>query len=408
MRVAMLGWEFPPFQTGGLAVHCYYLTRGLAAQGTDITFFMPRSKGTENASVPWATIVPIPLALRQGIVAGAYASAAVDLPAPFWGGLFESIAAYQRAVVREVARRHAQKPFDLIHCHDWMTILAGLELSQHLDLPLVVTVHSTENDRTGGNPWDWILDVEKRGVRGADRVIAVSKRTREQLIQALGADAERVKVVYNAIDASRFSTTRSKEALGWPAESFIVLYHGRLSVQKGVEFFLQAAKLVAEREPRAHFVISGKGELLPHLVNLAFDLGLADRVTFTGYLPDDSLPALYAMSNVFVLPSVSEPFGITVLEAAAAGTPVILSKSAGASEVLHHALRVDFWDTHEMANQLLTLIEHPELGEEMRDAAAEQAKSLTWEKVATQTLEVYQQARDAHHARNDNNSRGSR
>jgi glycosyltransferase involved in cell wall biosynthesis len=388
----MLGWEFPPLISGGLATHCFALTKSLSALGVEIDFYMPFLG--KKISHPWVNIIQVPLKYTKRTDFGAYTTVTSKIGQPFVGNFFEAVQAYNASATEELAERHAAKPYDLIHCHDWMTIRAGLDARKKTGLKVVFTVHSTEIDRTGGMPWEWILSIERQGAQKADRIIAVSERTRKQVVEKLGAAPEKTRVIYNAIEASEFTAPGTKqqlkEKLGFDHDK-IALFYGRLSVQKGPEYFLQAARLVLDREPKARFIIVGKGELLPKLINLAANLGLGSRATFTGFLPQEQVSMAYAASDCYVMPSVSEPFGITALEAMAAGTPVIASKNSGVIEVAHHVLRADFWDVNDLARKMLAVFAYPELSSQMISGAGEQAKRLTWPDIAKQTLDYYQE-----------------
>ena len=400
MRIAMLGWEFPPFVSGGLGVHCYYLTKELSALGVQIDFFMPRTQG--DASIPWLNLIQVDSG-RTHYKSKWWPIGPYDGAQQIRGGVkgngkgydglefFSAINAYNRDLVEAVVENHEKSRYDLIVAHDWITSQAAVVAARRTGLPMVLTIHSTELDRVANiNPFQWILSIEKEGIAGADRVITVSKRSAKRITEELGCPAGKVDVVYNAVDSSSFKSNVKREEFGF--HDGVVLFHGRLSIQKGPEFFLQAAKLVLEHEKKARFVVSGKGDMLKQLVNQAIDLGIADKVTFTGYLPPEQLADLYAVADVYVFPSVSEPFGITVLEAMAAGTPVILSKTTGAAEIVDHVLKVDFWDTQDMATKILALLKHSALRETLTKRGLEEVSGITWDKTARQTLQVYQKA----------------
>ena len=401
MRVAMLGWELPPFSSGGLGVHCHYLTAELAARGVEIDFFMPKTG--KRVAVPWMNVIevepPATAQARQVIAAmGPYSASAVvtaegrtsrAVAAPT--GFFESIEFYNAFAAGVLGKRHSERAYDLIHGHDWLTARAAVAAKAATGLPLVVTMHSTEFDRTGGiGPWEWIVDFERTAVGAADRVIAVSGMLRDVVVKKLGADSRKVRVIHNGVEAGRFLSRSGKQGgsdrrLG----PKVVLFHGRLSVQKGPEFFLAAARLVLEKEPDALFVVSGKGELLPKLVEQSIDLGISDRLLFSGYVPDELLQEAYASACVYVMPSVSEPFGITALEAMASGVPCIVSKTSGVTEVAKHCLKVDFWDTHELANKIVAVLRYAPLRKMMSENALLEAADATWAKAAQKTIGVY-------------------
>ncbi len=397
MKLAMFGWEFPPFISGGLGVHCFHLTKELAGLGVEIDFYMPYTG--KNPKVPWMNIIEVdPFQLPDGKIFqfGPYSSTKTIIKEKQSGrkgisgmDLFSAVMTYNNSLAKLFLRNHQKKNYDLIACHDWITVEGAVEAKKLSGLPLVLTMHSTELDRTANlNPFDWILGIEKKGVASATRVITVSRRSAKRLEDELSCSNEKIDVVYNAVDPLLFKSRVKKEEFGFT--DGIVLFHGRLSVQKGPEFFLQAAKLVLEEEKDARFVISGKGDMMPRLVNLAIDLNIADKVTFTGYLPEEQLADLYAVADVYVFPSVSEPFGITVLEAMASGTPVILSKTSGVAEIVDHVLKVDFWDTHQMASKIIALLRYSALRQLLATNAMSELTDITWRNTAITTLQTYE------------------
>ncbi len=368
MKVAMLGWEFPPFISGGLGTHCYELTKELKDK-CEILFFMPRTKGKVKAS--HVKIIQVP-----GGFTGPYLK---EFKGVITNEFFSKVKNYNECVV-ETALNY---DFDLIHCHDWMTILGGIKLKEKTKKPLVFTVHSTEWDRTAGHPWQFIVDIENLGLHMADKVITVSRWMKNQLIKRYGVEPSKIKVIYNGISASKFRTSVKK------LNNKVVLFLGRLSVQKGVDYFIRAAKKVLELEPDTVFLVGGKGPELKNLIKLSIELGISDKVRFLGYVPDEDLPKLYALSDVYVMPSVAEPFGITALEAVASGTPLIVSRAAGASELLKHCLKVDFWDVDEIANKIIGVLRYNGLAENLKRNGLCECKKISWSEVADKTFDVY-------------------
>ncbi len=364
----MLGWEFPPFISGGLGTHCYELTKKLK-KWCEILFFMPKPKG--EFSAPHVQIIPVP-----GGFSGPYLK---ELEGMVSDGFFSRVKHYNENVIK-TALKHS---FDIIHCHDWMTITAGVKLKKLTGKPLVFTVHSTEWDRTAGHPWQFIADIERLGLNEADKIITVSNWMKKQLMDRYNVNASKIKVIYNAIDPSRFKAMVEK--LG----SKVVLFLGRLSIQKGADYFIHAAKKVLDVEPNITFLVGGKGPELKNLIKLTINLGISDKVKFLGYIPDEDLPKLYALADVYVMPSVAEPFGITALESIASGTPLIISKDAGVSEVLQHCLKVDFWDVNEIANKIIGVLEYTGLGEELSKHGLEECSKITWGEVAKKTHDLY-------------------
>lgn len=374
MKILMLGWEFPPFRSGGLGTHCYHLTKSLSALGAKITFLMP--KNPYHIKSKHMRIVEVDPALMIGpyrLTETVSENYSLDF--------FDDVWKYNT-----LCADYAEKEdFDLVHCHDWLTSMAGVEIKKRTGKPLVVTIHSTEYDRTGGlSPNSWILERERVVIRAADVIITVSELMKRQLLERYGADPGKIVVVYNAIDREGWAAERVRA--GFPDQK-VVLFLGRLTIQKGPDFFLKAAKKVLEKDKGVRFVLGGRGDMLPQLIRESIDLGISDKVMFLGYVPEDELPRLYAAADVFVLPSVSEPFGITVLEAIASGTPVIMTKQSGVGEVVKNAFAVDFWDVDEMASKILALLAYGPLRRTMRENGRREISKYTWDKAARETVE---------------------
>jgi glycosyltransferase involved in cell wall biosynthesis len=406
----MLGWEFPPFSSGGLGTHCYELSKALAARGVQIDFFMPktrydiRSPWMEIHQVDWAALSAAGAKPKLPPKYGAYyspGSPASKAAAPpsnagasktYDFNFFEAVSVFNYLSESLIAKLHAERGFDAVHCHDWITSRAGISLSENAGLPFVLTMHSTEYDRTADLwPFEWILEVEREAMAKADQVITVSRRSADQLRDRLGGNPEKINVIYNAIDSEKFPS----EKLGLSdagRESKVVLYHGRLSVQKGVEFFLRSAAKVLSTDRDVRFVVSGNGDMLPRLVEMGIDLGIQDKVSFLGYVSDEHLKKIFATADLFVLPSVSEPFGIAALEAMASGVPVIVSKTSGVAELVKNCLVVDFWDVDEMASKMLAVLKYAPLHDEMRDNSLAEVKRITWDHAAEMTIAVYSKA----------------
>jgi len=349
----MLGWEFPPFRSGGLGTHCYHLTKSLASFGVKITFLMP--KNPFKIKSDFMKIVEIDPAL----MIGPYSFTEMVGENYGWN-FFDDVWKYNALCVRYAMR----EDFDFIHCHDWLTSIAGVEIKKRTGKPLVLTMHSTEYDRTGSlSPNKWIVDREANAVRVADVIIAVSEMMKRQLIERYNADPNKIVVIYNAIDYDNWAASEVRRVF---PDKKIVLFMGRLTIQKGPDFFLKAAKKVLEKNQDVRFVIGGKGDMLPQIIREAVAMGIADKVMFLGYVPESELPRLYASADVFVLSSVSEPFGITVLEAIASKTPTVISKQSGVRELVKNTFTVDFWDVNEMANKILALVTYPSLHKTMK------------------------------------------
>jgi glycosyltransferase involved in cell wall biosynthesis len=398
MKVLMYGWEFPPHNSGGLGVACYGLTRALVAEGADVRFVLPRKYPVAETG---ATMVfadeANPLDANQ---ARTYASGYVtDTDIAFLRGKYPELQ-YGPSLFDEVLRYAALAPLvalqqgaDVIHVHDWLCIPAGLAARDALGVPLVVHVHATEFDRTGfGSVNQGIYDIERRGVHEADKVVAVSEYTKRILVDRYAVDPDKVEVVHNGIDADDTAVAsavegemrRIKEA-GWG----VVLFVGRLTLQKGPDYFLRAAQKVLAHRPETLFVVSGSGDMARRIIDEAATLGISDKVLFTGFLRDRELARLYKAADLVIMPSVSEPFGIVPLESLLNGTPVLISKQSGVAEVIQNSLKTDFWDTDEMANKIISVLDHPALRHTLAREGNREARAQVWRKVAARCMMVY-------------------
>ncbi len=445
MRVFMLGWEFPPFISGGLGTACYGLTKAMSALGTDVMFVLPRpvsspfsthvklvspKAGSHLASptaefrldefehVTFRTIDAqlsdpyqrteahdkLVKAREQGktiadeqateaeAIAAAHPSPAAGMGelakpgAHYSGDLFTEIQRYA-ALAGEIARNES---FDVVHAHDWMTFPAGLAVAGIKGVPLVVHVHSTEFDRSGLHIDQRIYDIERRGMHGAIKVIAVSHLTRNLITHHYGVDPSKVEVVYNAIESNGHGFDDEQYAID--KEEKIVLFLGRITMQKGPEYFLAAAKKVLEVVDNVKFVMAGSGDMIRRTIEMAASMGIGHKVLFTGFLRGPDVEKIFKMADLYVMPSVSEPFGIAPLEAMSHDVPVIISKQSGVSEVLTHALKVDFWDINEMANKIIAVLRHPPLASTLRQHGSFEIRRMSWTDAAKSCLQVYDMA----------------
>ena len=372
MKIAMIGWEYPPFKAGGLATHCYGLTRSLADKNVKIDFYMPKTKKSAYNDKSNLQIIEV----------GESEIFPYDRPdsKEIGGNFYEAVYYYNSLVVSKVEKNiKANGKYNAVHCHDWLTMNAGITLKEKWGLPLVLTIHSTEFDRSGWlYPNQWFIDLEREGMEKADRIIAVSHFTKRVIVDKYGINPDKIIVVHNAV-----------YPIPEGHKQEIVLFLGRLTIQKGAEFFLKAAQKVKDFEPDTKFVVAGTGDMLPRLISQAIDMGISDRVIFTGRLTEDEVKHIYGISSVYVMPSVSEPFGITALEAISAGTPTIASKTAGFSEAFKNCLRVDFWDTDEMANKIISLLRYDPLHSTLVKEGKREVNLFTWDRVADKTIDVY-------------------
>ena len=382
----MFGWEFPPYNSGGLGVACLGLTRALTQLGAEIIFVMPKKLDIQS---PWARIVfaniegvavyGVDSALRPYISGSTYGQEQSGSQGVYRWNLFEEVTRYA-AQGSKIAQ---EENFDVIYAHDWLSFGAGMEAKRISGKPLIVHVHATEFDRCGGETGinRDVYEIEKRGMEVADSVIAVSEFTKKIIIGRYGIPEYKVRVVYNGIDettapsgSSELPRLRSLKAAGYS----IVLFLGRITLQKGPDYFVHAAKKVIDHDPRVIFVLSGAGDMERTVVELAASLGIAEKVLFSGFLEGPERHEMYKTADLFIMPSVSEPFGITPLEAMRLGTPTLISKQSGVSEVVRHALKVDFWDVDEMANKILAVVGHHGLRQSLAENAMREAENLTW------------------------------
>ncbi len=508
----MLGWEFPPFITGGLGTACYGLTKALDRAGVGITFVLPKTVDPSHTShvhlvspqaktpprpAASAPPKPFPLATQRLVVqtpdgvttetvdqyltrlvptlttttsltpreilagvdfidlpgeypnvydtsvpppteasrelierireeggisverlrvlaaSGAFggrpisdidatlfsvlpeagaAAASVETAQPsvqtsgpdYSGDLIRAADQYARFAVD--ACRDVQ--FDVVHAHDWLTYPAGLAIAKLTGKPLIVHVHSTEFDRSGEHPNQQVYSIERRGMWGASRIISVSMLTKNVCVNRYGVNPEKIDVVYNGVDLD------PKEYGIQPihTKDKIVLYFGRITLQKGPEYFIRAAKRVLEVMSDVKFVVAGSGDQAAGMIDMAAQLGIGHKVLFTGFLRGKDIARVFALADLYVMPSVSEPFGIAPLEAISHNVPVLISKSSGVSEVLMHALKVDFWDIEDMANKIVAVLKHPPLSRALREGSMFEVRGISWDGAATQCERVYRAA----------------
>ena len=386
MKVLMFGWEFPPISSGGLGTACYGLTKGLSRKA-DITLVLPYVHSSMDKSFMKIVsalrikVEQVDTIIRPYMTAEMYTKKYYQMPenSIYGADLFSEVERYSNTASK-IALRESH---DVIHCHDWMTYGAGVKAKRASGKPLVLHVHATEFDRTGGNVNPRVYDLERKGMEEADAIITVSQYTKNMVMQHYGISGSKIYVVHNAVEnpgsAERISVSGRK----------IVLFLGRLTLQKGPEYFLYAAKRALEKEPDAIFIMAGSGDMQHFLIEKAAELGIADKVLFSGFLEGEDIRKAYKMADVYVMPSVSEPFGIAPLEAMIQGTPVIISKTSGVSEVIKHCLKVDFWDIDELANKILSVLKYSTLKDELSFMGKKEARKFSWNDSADKCIEVY-------------------
>jgi len=423
MRILMFGWEFPPHITGGLGTACYGLTKGLAKQGIEVIFVVPKAYGDEdqkavrlvNASdvvfdfeenerneywkrvqfmeissniIPYLTPEEFSKKVeKESKERHSYTSKVFASNYKFKGG-------YGSNLMEEVARYGLMgsaialnEEFDIIHAHDWLTYPAGIAAKKATGKPLVVHMHATEFDRTGENYNDIVFGMEKEGMEVADRVITVSNLTRNTVIHKYGIDERKVVTVYNAIEQSQL---KEIEDIKRNLKEKIVTFLGRITFQKGPEYFIEAANKILQRDRNVRFVMAGSGDMLNKMIERVAALGIADRFHFTGFLKGADVDKMFALSDVFVMPSVSEPFGLVPLEAMRINVPVVISKQSGVSEILQHALKIDFWDVEGMADAIYGLLHYNALSYVFKKYGKEEVENLKWDDAAIKVKEVYE------------------
>lgn len=392
----MFGWEFPPHNSGGLGTACYGLSKSLSRANVLITFVLPKKlDGLEHdfLRIIFANIRNIKFRGVQTLIHPYITSDLYDeylRTAPeheLYGlNLFDEVRRYGLQA-RIIGR---DEHFDVIHAHDWLSFRAGIEARRVSGKPLIVHVHATEFDRTGGHPNQYIYDEERHGLHAADCIVAVSQHTKNAIIEHYGISNNKVIVVHNGIDRTEHDR-RLPAALAHVHASGkkIVLFVGRLTIQKGADYFVKVAKRVLEFDPNVLFIISGSGDMEREIIRLSADLGLVDKVIFAGFVRGDELTKLYRAADLYVMPSVSEPFGLTALEALANGTPILVSKQSGVSEVLTHVLKSDFWDIDDMADKIVNVVGSKGLHDTLGELGTKDVEHVTWESAAGKCTEIY-------------------
>jgi len=397
----MLGWELPPHNSGGLGVACYHMSKALALQGAEIDFVVPYSAHhpeTEFMTIHAATrLGPLD---RYGLM-GAYDSKylrkigldEVD------GDDLKDMRGVQKRYVQFVERMVKDKKPDAIHAHDWLTMEAGMRAKELTDAPLIVHVHATEFDRSGekfGNPI--VHEIEYQGLMMADRIIAVSNITKSIIMQKYGIPEDKIEVVYNAIDVASLGdydydrrTYKYLEALKNEGYT-VVTTVTRFTIQKGLTHFIRAAARASEKHDKLVFLLAGDGEQRDELMRLSADLGIADRVFFTGFVRGKQWRDAYNVADIFVMSSVSEPFGLTALEAAHHDAAVIVTRQSGVGEILHSIFRYDFWDTDVLADQIVGIATSPALSHDLRTNIKHEYARISWNDVAAQCMKMYHRA----------------
>jgi glycosyltransferase involved in cell wall biosynthesis len=425
MRVLMFGWEFPPHISGGLGTACFGLTRGMSViPGLDILFVVPKAYGDEDQSrihligagdvsldmrevqdhkfledlsyieinsrlVPYTSPEEYDELInkaetRDKRLVESSMGGKLHFTGTYGKNLYDEIANYA-VVAGEIALK---EEFDIIHSHDWLTYPAGIAAKRASGKPLVIHVHATDFDRSGGRVNPTVFEIEKTGMHLADKIIAVSNLTRNTIIDKYGIHPDKVVTVYNAVDPlSDMEKLRLKRGIN----DKVVTFLGRVTLQKGPEYFVQAAYKVLQKMDHVRFVMAGSGELLEKMIHWTAKLGISDRFHYTGFLKGDDVFKMFSISDVYVMPSVSEPFGISPLEAMQSNVPSIISHQSGVAEILNYAFKVDFWDVDALADAIYGLLNYPSLSKMFKKHGVAEVNAMKWENSGKKVYSIYKE-----------------
>lgn len=416
----MFGWEFPPHITGGLGTACYGLTKGLLHQGVEVIFVIPKAYGDESSDIRLVNASEVRLDLRNSAfkeyldqisfvevdstlipyadpeeffritrkfehhteINESVFSSQYQFSGKYGENLYEEVRRYA-LVAAQIA---SQFEHDVIHAHDWLTYEAGIAAKKVSGKPLVVHMHATEFDRSGENVNQFVYDIERWGMDKADKVIAVSNLTRNIVIEKYGISAEKVVTVHNAVEPSDKSEYSGMQR---SVDEKVVTFLGRITFQKGPDYFVEAAYKVLQRDENVRFVMAGSGDMLNKMIKRVAALKIGTKFHFTGFLKGKEVDEMFALSDVYVMPSVSEPFGISPLEAMSSNVPVVISKQSGVAEVLVHALKVDFWDVDALADSIYGLLHYDGLSKMFKKHGQQEVYNMKWDYAASKVAEVY-------------------
>ena len=422
----MFGWEFPPHISGGLGTACFGLTKALVSLHHEISFVIPRvltDAGSAHVKLISASGVPVrkrsaeTVKVFKGLdirlinsTLGPYLSKSqydavmkgnalkqsaydkstkemkgsrvFDISPHYGPNLIAEVIRYAK-VAGSIAERQS---FDVIHAHDWMTVFAGLYAKEKSGKPLVLHIHSLEFDRSGKHVNQNIYYVERFGMVAAVHIIAVSHYTKNMIVKHYGINPDKISVVHNAVSRTEAGTMYHVEK---NPDKKIILFLGRITFQKGPDYFVEAAAKVLKKIPEVTFVMAGSGDMMPRMIERVAELGIGKNFHFTGFLQGTEVEQIFTMSDLYIMPSVSEPFGISPLEAMIYDVPVIISRQSGVAEILHHALKVDFWDVNEIANKIIAILKYPSLVAEIVEKSREELHNVRWETAAEKIVEIY-------------------
>ncbi len=424
MKVLMFGWEFPPHISGGLGTACFGLTKGLSHFDVEMIFVVPKTYGDEDQSFLklrdagdveidsylvekkefWEKLTYLEVEshikpyISPEIYETLYEEEKVDhkeMKKKAFSRKFKFTGKYGKNLIEEVyrysviaAKVATEHEFELIHSHDWLTYPAGIMAKSISGKPLVIHVHATEYDRSGESVNPDVFKIEKQGMEAADRVITVSNLTRRIVVEKYGINPDKVVTVHNAVEPYTYKHIDYTKNL----KEKIVTFLGRITFQKGPEYFVEAAHKVLKKDPNVRFVMAGSGDMMNKMILRAAELGITTKFHFAGFLKGPDVFKMFSMSDVYVMPSVSEPFGISPLEAMSSNVPVIVSKQSGVSEILTHAIKVDFWDVDAIADSIYALLNYKSLPDTFRKYGKTEVENLKWENAAYKVVQVYKSA----------------
>jgi len=376
MNALMFGWEFPPHILGGLGTATYGLTRGMAQQGDmRITLVLPRPVGDEDKSflrIIGANYVDVP------------GRGCIEFSGRYPDNLMEEIGNYE-SVAGVLAH---QLDYDIIHSHDWLTYPAGIVAKHSSGKPLVIHVHATDFDRSRGQVNPLVYNIERRGMDEADHIICVSNLTRQTVIDKYGQNPAKVSTVHNAVEPLE----HPEQYIKHPRKDKLVTFLGRITMQKGPEYFVEAAARVLDKTDGVRFVMAGNGDMMTKMIDLVAQRGIADRFHFAGFMRGSEVQALLADSEVYIMPSVSEPFGISPLEAMQVGCPSIISHQSGCAEILHHAIKTDYWDIDAMADAIYAIVKYPAMYRSLSRNGRDEVNRIRWYDAGLKVREIYEHA----------------
>lgn len=398
MKILMLGWELPPHNSGGLGVACLNMARALSREGVCIDFVIPYT--AEHPQIDFMNIL---------------SATHIDPLYRYGGGAYETLKLFDQAIptidkeallsIRDIQKEYCNyiKQYlidhepDVVHAHDWLTYEAGILAKKEHNIPLVAHVHATEFDRSGmhsGNPL--IHEIEYEGLMMADRIIAVSESTKRIIHEKYKIPLSKIDVIYNSLDEDyeknyyefddrTYNYINNLKSKGYTVVSTV----GRFTVQKGLHNFMHAAAMAISKNPKLLFIFAGDGEERNDLIGLAAELGISKNVIFTGFIRGKRLRDIYSISDIFVMSSISEPFGLTALEAAHHGDALILTKQSGVSEIIWSAMKYDFWDQRKLADEIVSISEHHDLRESLQNNVLNEYHKISWDQIAKKCLKVY-------------------